>query len=163
LRDLLLKASSPRVITTSSVAAKFGKIDKRIVEGSIKYNPTKAYSFSKLALQIWAYLMSNYKEIDFICTHPGVSRTELFTRFDKPKFPFNIAYKLFSQSSVEGSKTLVEAVVLDEVKKPLYIGPRGFMGLKGKPKRVKYLKKAKNAKNKAELEKITKERLEGRK
>jgi NAD(P)-dependent dehydrogenase (short-subunit alcohol dehydrogenase family) len=84
LLPLLRKASRPRVVNLSSVAARSGAIDFDDLQSERSYKPMVAYGQSKLACLMFALELQRRSDaagwgIQSIAAHPGVSRTELLT------------------------------------------------------------------------------------
>ena len=82
LLPLLRAASSPRVVSLSSVAAPAGAIDFEDLNAEASYKPMPVYSQSKLACLMFAFELQRRSDagawgIASIASHPGVSRTDL--------------------------------------------------------------------------------------
>jgi NAD(P)-dependent dehydrogenase (short-subunit alcohol dehydrogenase family) len=151
LIPLLEKANDPKIINVSSLAATFGKINFKDIESTKKYSSTGCYSQSKLACQIMSYhfgceFRDTNSKIKSICVHPGVAKTELFKRYSSIVGKFlNFGFILFSflfQNSRKGSRTIINAVIDDSINNLDYLCPRGLFHFYGKPKKMKYIKKA---------------------
>lgn len=79
----LLRAGRARVVTLTSVAARFGGIDWDDLQGQRRYAPVRAYSLSKLANLLFALELdrrstANGWQIASMAAHPGTTLTNLY-------------------------------------------------------------------------------------
>jgi NAD(P)-dependent dehydrogenase (short-subunit alcohol dehydrogenase family) len=138
----LLAAAAPRVVTVSSIAHRTGKIDFDNLQGERKYAPRDAYNRSKLANLLFA------KELDkraravgsklvSIPVHPGVSRTNIIENGMQPKGlkakVIGMVAALVMQSDAAGALPSLYAATAPTAVSGEYIGPNGFLGIKGSP------------------------------
>lgn len=144
LIDLVSEAKG-RVITTSSIVAKRGKIDFDNLNGEQSYSPWGAYSQSKLANLLFAIeldrrLKAANSSALSLSAHPGYSSTSLSSTGQKmanaraitPKFIETV----IAQSARKGAMPAIEASQI-ECDGWQYLGPRGPFELRGRPTKVK--------------------------
>ena len=146
LIDLIVKTPKSRVVSTSSLAHKNGKMDfdNFMFDNGNGYTPMKAYGRSKLANLLFIYELQRLFEaigIDSVAVaaHPGVSQTNLM-RFVEGKFYYHLLKPLSSlilQSAAKGALPQLRAAVDPEVKGGDFYGPDGFNEMKGFPVKVK--------------------------
>ena len=146
LTNLLLptldKTKGARIATTSSIAHENGRIDFNNLNSKISYSKMGAYSQSKLACLMFAYELQRRlnkagSKVIAVSSHPGVSKTNLFTNIPKfiqvlmtPLMPF------FTHTPKKAALPMLYAVLKDDVKGGDYFGPTGFREMKGKPGKV---------------------------
>lgn len=142
----LLKASGDaRVINVSSIAHKAGELDlKRLeMETEKTYNPSKAYSRSKLANLLFTYYLAKQVQernlgIRVLAAHPGVSKTNLFARNVKWKGLYKFLYTISPlQSAQKGALPILRALLDPQAQNGEYYGPDGWFEIGGNPVRVK--------------------------
>lgn len=146
LFDILKKTPKSRIVNTSSLAHKQGKMDfdNLLFENGKGYSPIKSYGRSKLSNLLFTYeLQRRIKaaQIDslVVAAHPGVSNTNL-SRYLEKKFIFKILKPVlapFFQSAEMGALPQIRASVDENVKGGEYYGPDGFREMKGFPVKVK--------------------------
>ena len=134
LLPLLLTTARSRVVTLSSSAHWFAKIDFDNLNAERYYDKTKAYGQSKLADLMIAYEMQRRFARSGAATisvgvHPGVVMSELF-RYSKA---FDFLLGLISQNIEEGAWPSLMAAVDPSVKGGDFVGPGGFLTIKGSP------------------------------
>ncbi len=142
----LLRADAPRVVTVSSLAHRSGKIEMDNLQSERKYVPWHAYNNSKLANLLFAKELDRRaraqgSRIVSIPVHPGVSRTSIVANGPGPgdlksKLLFKFAGFMTSEDSVGALPTLYAATA-PQAQGGEYIGPDGFMEVKGSPTVVK--------------------------
>jgi NAD(P)-dependent dehydrogenase (short-subunit alcohol dehydrogenase family) len=141
----LLAAPAPRVITVASIAHRNGKIDFDNLQSERSYKPWDAYGESKLANILFAKELDRraraaHSTLISIPVHPGVSTTNIFANGPGDKSVKAIAVKLlapvFMQADDAGALPTLYAATSPEAKGGEYIGPDGFMEMKGSPKVV---------------------------
>ena len=141
----LLAAPAPRVITVASIAHRNGKIDFDNLQSERSYKPWDAYGESKLANILFAKELDRraraaHSKLISIPVHPGVSTTNIFANGPGDKSVKAIAVKLlapvFMQADDAGALPTLYAATSPEAKGGEYIGPDGFMEMKGSPKVV---------------------------
>ncbi len=146
LMPLLKKTKGSRIVATSSIAHRSGKIDFSDINWEKrKYNTNRAYGDSKLANLYFTYELArkfdgNQDAPVIIAAHPGVTATEL-TRYSRFFRFFNI---FFSQKVEMGTLPTLRAATDPEAKPGDYFGPEGFMEMKGYPVKVESNKLSKD-------------------
>lgn len=143
LIDSLIAAPSARIVSVSSVAHKFGKIDFDNLNAEKSYNKIGAYGQSKLANLLFTYELARWVEakglpITVAASHPGWTATNLqndvgWIRFLNP---------IFAMTPVQGAMPSVYAATADDVKGGEYFGPDGWFEWRGGPTRVKSTKRS---------------------
>lgn len=134
----LVKAASGRIVVVSSIAHKYGRIhfdDLMLAKG---YDPTKAYTQSKLAnlmfaLELDRRLKAAGNPLWCVACHPGYSNTHL--QSTGPAGFLNSLYKLlnplFAQPAEKGAIPTVLAAAGAEALPGAYYGPNGFLEMRG--------------------------------
>nr|MBA3659747.1 SDR family NAD(P)-dependent oxidoreductase [Gemmatimonadales bacterium] len=104
-----LRASAPsRVITVSSGAHAGARLDFDDLMGERRYDPTGAYSRSKLANILFTRELARRlagSGVTANCLHPGVIATRLLS--DYMGAPIGLAARLFGGSPGKGAETIV--------------------------------------------------------
>lgn len=130
LFDLVEKVSG-RIVTVSSIAHKFGKMNLKDLMLKEGYSPTRAYAQSKLANLLFAQeldrrLRSVNSTVKSIACHPGYSATRL--QDTGPATALNFVYKilnpLMAQPAYNGAIPTVLAAAGNEAEAGGYYGPR---------------------------------------
>ncbi len=143
-----------RIVTVSSSATKWGKIDFNNLQGERLYKPMlQAYAQSKLADSIFALelqrrLKAVGSPIISTAAHPGYAVTNLQT--SRPgernslilRFLSALLKPIASQSAAQGALPTLFAAVAREAKPGGYYGPDRFFELKGHPVAVPFPKGA---------------------
>jgi NAD(P)-dependent dehydrogenase (short-subunit alcohol dehydrogenase family) len=138
----LLKASTPRVVTVSSLAHRNGKIDFANLQSENKYVPWDAYNASKLANLMFALELERRarkaaSKLVSIPVHPGISRTNIFQNGpgagDLKAIVTRIFAPIMTQPDDMGALPTLYAATAPEAKGGEYIGPDGFQAFKGWP------------------------------
>lgn len=145
LLPLLRKASRPRVVTVSSIAARIGAIDFADLNAKQTYDARAAYAQSKLACLMFALELQRRSEaggwgVASLAAHPGVSRTELL--FNAPGGGSSAAgFRRFAwflfQPVPQGALPTLYAATALIAKGGEYYGPHGFAELRGRPSAAK--------------------------
>jgi NAD(P)-dependent dehydrogenase (short-subunit alcohol dehydrogenase family) len=138
----LLATAAPRVVTVASLAHRDGKIEFDNLQSERHYKPWGAYGASKLANILFA------KELDrrakakgsaliSVAVHPGVSITNIFANGPGEKGLKATMVKLLApvlmQKDDAGALPTLYAATSPAVRGGEYVGPDGFMELKGAP------------------------------
>jgi NAD(P)-dependent dehydrogenase (short-subunit alcohol dehydrogenase family) len=145
-----------RIVTVSSSASNFGKIDFTNLQSERRYSPMwQAYSQSKLADSIFALelqrrLMAVGSPIISTAAHPGYAITNLqVTGPGDGNFSMKMLEMLLkpilSQDAVHGVLPTLFAATAPEATPGGYYGPDGFQELKGHPVPAKIAAAAKDA------------------
>jgi NAD(P)-dependent dehydrogenase (short-subunit alcohol dehydrogenase family) len=144
LLDRLLGTDGARVVTVSSGLHRSGKLNFDDLQGTQRYDKRAAYSQSKLANLLFAYelqrkLVGAGQEVISIGAHPGYSATNL--QHVGPNMEesaiqrgfMTVANSLFAQSSEMGALPTLYAATAPDVNGCDFIGPGGFMNMRGYP------------------------------
>jgi NAD(P)-dependent dehydrogenase (short-subunit alcohol dehydrogenase family) len=136
----LLRSSSPRVATMSSLAAMPGRIRFDDLQWLRGYSPWRAYAQSKLAdLLLSLHLHTLSVELDWplvsTAAHPGYTRTNLQSSGrslgrSRPVSSKQRAWP-FTQDVAQGSEPLLYAAVGPNAVGGAYYGPSGMFGMVG--------------------------------
>ena len=138
----LLAAPAPRVVTVASLAHRNGKIDFDDLQSERNYKPWAAYGESKLANILFANELDRKAKaagsrLVSIPVHPGVSVTNIFENGPGSKGPKAVIMKLLApllmQPDAAGALPTLYAATAPEATGGEYIGPDGFMEMKGSP------------------------------
>jgi len=139
LMSLLNKTKGSRVVATSSIGHRTGKIDFTDMNWEKrKYNPSRAYGDSKLANLYFTYELAdrfgkNAHAPKVTAAHPGWTRTELQRHAGGLRFLNNF----FSQGPDIGVLPTLRAAIDPEAKSGDYYGPARFFEMQGYPVKVK--------------------------
>ena len=138
LIGLLLKTENSRIVTMSSMAHKSGKVDFGDLHREKKYKKMESYGQSKVANLFFTYelqrkLESIGSKTIAVAAHPGWAVTNL-SQYHKG---FALMAPLLGQSALQGAWPLLFAATDPTVKGGDYYGPKGFMEIKGHPKKVR--------------------------
>jgi NAD(P)-dependent dehydrogenase (short-subunit alcohol dehydrogenase family) len=141
LLDKLLATQGSRVVSVSSNAHKFGKIDFEDVNAERSYGRVGRYGMSKLANLLFTFelqrrLSARGAQTIAVACHPGVSDTEL-SRY-APLWLNLIAplFRPFSHSPPRGALPTLRAATDPDVVGGEYYGPAGRAEMSGPPIRV---------------------------
>jgi NAD(P)-dependent dehydrogenase (short-subunit alcohol dehydrogenase family) len=130
-----------RVVTVSSTAHKFGRIDFDDLQGKRRYRRWRAYGQAKLANVLFALeldrrLRAADSTVKSLCAHPGYAATNLQTASPPlvDRTILTITNTLFAQSAEKGTLPLLYAATRPNLDGGLFIGPDGFEEQRGHPK-----------------------------
>ena len=140
LLPLLEKSTGSRVVTVSSIANRGASIYFDNLDGSKGFSTINFYRQSKFANLLFGIELNNRlrktgsETISIVC-HPGVSATNLFMRGSEKEGGkiLNFFVKLFAQPASKGALPTIYAATKEELKGGEYIGPDGFMNMRGNP------------------------------
>ena len=140
----IMAAPAPRVITVASLAHRGGKIHFDDLQLERGYSPWGAYNQSKLANILFAKELARRAvgtSLLSLPVHPGVSQTSIVANGPgssdlKTRVLFTFA-KFLTQSDAAGALPTLYAATSPEAHSGDYIGPDGFMEMKGAPVVVK--------------------------
>ncbi len=144
LLDRLLATAAARVVTVSSGLHRAGMIDFDDLQGEQRYDKRAAYSHSKLANLLFAYelqrrLSAAGRAAISVGAHPGYSATNLqqvgpnMEESTLQRGLMKAANNLFAQSSEMGALPTLYAAAAPDVNGCDFIGPDGFMRMRGYP------------------------------
>jgi NAD(P)-dependent dehydrogenase (short-subunit alcohol dehydrogenase family) len=139
LISLLEKGKDARIVSLSSLSYKWSEIRFDDINFKDGYDKKKAYGQSKRACLVFAYelagrLESNSSQVRSFAAHPGLSNTNLDRHFNKFIRPLGA---LFLQKAENGALPILYAATSQNIKNGDFIGPDGFLEIRGKPKVVK--------------------------
>jgi NAD(P)-dependent dehydrogenase (short-subunit alcohol dehydrogenase family) len=138
----LLAAAAPRVVTVASIAHRRAKMDFDNLQGEKSYKPMGAYGQTKLANILFAdelnrRAVAEGSRLVSMPVHPGVSVTNIFANGPGTgglkAVIFGLLSKVIMQSDAAGALPTLYAATAPEAKGGEYIGPDGFMEMKGSP------------------------------
>ena len=143
LLDLITSTPGSRIVTVSSVAHNFGKIQFSDLNWENGYNAQSAYGQSKLANLLFTYelqrrLEAAGKDTLAVAAHPGWTETNLQEHAKAIKF----LNRFFSQQPSMGALPTLYAAAGSDVNGAEYYGPGGFLEMNGPPKKVKSNKRS---------------------
>lgn len=140
LLPALQRSSSPRVVSVSSSAATWGKIELDNLQSEQIYKPMGSYSQSKLAnLAFMLELGRRFTWLTSVASHPGATVSNL------QKHKFECITKIIGQEGSQGALPSLRAAV-DETSSGTYYGPRNWFQMRGTPVEVKLPCRTKNNK-----------------
>jgi NAD(P)-dependent dehydrogenase (short-subunit alcohol dehydrogenase family) len=138
LLPALQVAPEPRVVTMSSAAHRFGRINFDDLQGERRYNNWLAYGQSKLANLLFAFELERRArgKLGSLAAHPGYSATNL--QFAGParwyeRGSMAVMNRVIAQNADMGALPALYAATVPDVAGGSYIGPGGFMELRGHP------------------------------
>jgi len=143
LTNLLLEHVSGRVVTVSSTAHRFGRIDFEDLNWErTPYNAWRAYGQSKLAnllftAELQRRLTAAGSDVLATAAHPGYAATNLQSHSQRRSLDLLMAIsnRLFAQDENGGALPTLYAAVAD-IPGNGFAGPEGFMEQRGAPKLV---------------------------
>uniref|UniRef100_A0A5Q5CB72 Short-chain dehydrogenase/reductase SDR n=1 Tax=Mycobacterium sp. (strain JLS) TaxID=164757 RepID=A0A5Q5CB72_MYCSJ len=142
LLDNLLPVEGSRVVTVSSNAHRWGRVNFDDLQSERSYNRVTAYGQSKLANLLFTYelnrrLSAKGAPTIAVAAHPGTSSTEL-TRNLWPvaRRPVELVWGLVSQTPEMGALPTLRAATDPDVRGGQYYGPDGIGEQRGHPKLV---------------------------
>jgi NAD(P)-dependent dehydrogenase (short-subunit alcohol dehydrogenase family) len=153
LLNRIVRAAPSRVVTVSSDMHKTGKIRFDDLQWEHGYQRWLAYGQSKLANLLFAYELERRIEarglsVRSVACHPGYAATNLQTaaaRMESSSFSEKLwrgMNSLFAQPMEMGALPTLFAAAAPEVRGGDYIGPDGFMEVRGYPVKVKSNKRS---------------------
>ena len=146
LTGLLQSKIKDRVVAVSSQAHRASRIGNFSIEqlrdkakGIGAYNPWSAYAYSKLANLLFIHelerrQMRNGWNIEAVAAHPGYADTNLIAGATVQDRAGALANALFAQSAERGALPTLCAATYPGLYGASYIGPDGFMEMRGFPK-----------------------------
>ena len=148
LLPLILKTPGARVATVSSGIHIIGKINFDDLQSERSYSKWAAYGQAKLANLLFAYelqrkLAASGSSVISVVAHPGYASTNLQNVGPEMEGSrigqrtMSAANRVLAQSGAMGALPEVYAATSPNVRGGDYIGPDGFVGQRGFPKKVK--------------------------
>ena len=143
----LLQAPGARVVTVSSMLHRRGKMHFDDLQSERAYSKSGAYGQSKLANLLFAYelqrrLAKAGKEAQSLACHPGYASTNLQSAGPKMTgSAFNalmmrVSNSLLAQSAAMGALPTLYAATAAEAHGGDFIGPGGFLEMRGWPQKL---------------------------
>ncbi len=140
----LAETPGSRVVVTSSLAHRGGRLDWDDFDAHRSYRKTKRYSDSKFANLLFVAeldrrLRAAGLPVIAVSCHPGVAATELM-RHSGPFRMFNALFSLVLNTAALGALPALQAATSPEVHSGDYFGPQGLgetRGLSGPARRSK--------------------------
>jgi NAD(P)-dependent dehydrogenase (short-subunit alcohol dehydrogenase family) len=134
LFDLLHDTPDSRVVTVTSYAHLFSRINFRDLNSEGFYQKWLAYGQSKLANVLFGYELQrraarNGKNPISIVVHPGYAATNL----QHTSTLFSMLNPILAQSQEMGALPTLYAATSPDIRGGEYIGPDGFLGQRGYP------------------------------
>ncbi|MGE5603696.1 MAG: oxidoreductase [Nitrososphaerales archaeon] len=148
LLPLLLRTPAARVVTVSSGAHVFGRINFEDLQSENSYSPWRAYGQSKLANLLFAYELQRRFDAakvhaSSLAVHPGYAATNLqavgptMAKSSIQQGLMRISNRLLAQTAAMGALPTLYAATSPEAHGGDYMGPDGLLGQHGYPKKVK--------------------------
>jgi NAD(P)-dependent dehydrogenase (short-subunit alcohol dehydrogenase family) len=133
-----------RVVTHSSGLHENGEIEFEDLQSERDYDKWEAYAQSKLANLLFAYELDRRlrdlgASVKSVGCHPGYADTALQQRGPEMSgsrirlWGMKIANRLFAQSAEQGVLPMLYAATAPEISGGEYVGPGGFMNMRGQP------------------------------
>lgn len=155
----LLKKAKGRVVSLSSVAARKGAINLADLQAKKNYQPMPVYAQSKIACLMFAIELQKRSDqngwgITSVASHPGVSRTDLFTSSAAdsrtPKLIRKYGWFLFQPVS-QGALPVLYAATSQNAQPGGYYGPHAIREIRGYPAVAKVPKQAQDSQSQKKL------------
>ena len=146
LTGLIQKQIKYRVVAVSSQMHRTARIGnftaddlRNKAKGIGAYNPWSAYAYSKLANLLFIHelerrQMRNSWNLEAVAAHPGYADTNLVAGASVQDRAGALANALFAQSAERGALPTLCAATYPGLYGASYIGPDGFMEMRGFPK-----------------------------
>ncbi|MBD3388961.1 MAG: SDR family NAD(P)-dependent oxidoreductase [Candidatus Altiarchaeales archaeon] len=137
LMDGIKASSGARVVNVSSMAHRQGRVDFNNLNSELSYDRWGAYRLSKLANLLFTYELQRRFEssgVDAVsvAAHPGWTATNLQRNVGL----FRVLNPLLGQKPHMGALPTLYAATAEDVKGGEYVGPGGFMEMRGHPRKV---------------------------
>lgn len=156
LMSHLLQGSSPRVVTVSSIAHRYGKLILHDLQAEKNYEGWAAYGASKLANLLFSFEMARRLSASRIpllslAAHPGVAKTNILSsgpQMGRKVFRTYISEfftNLLAQTDAQGALPILAACNDPTAENGDYYGPDGIMEIAGAPRKVEARPHARDA------------------
>jgi len=146
LLDRLIETDGEtRIVTQSSGVHERGDIDFEDLQGETDYGKWAAYAQSKLANVLFAYELdrrldrAGVPSVTSVACHPGYADTNLQRRGPEQAgatvrlWMMRLVNAVVAQSPTRGALPLVYAATAARIEGGEYVGPGGFMNMRGYP------------------------------
>ncbi len=158
LLDKLLATPNARVVTVSSNAHKFGRINFDDLQSERSYQRWRAYGQSKLANLLFAFeldrrLRATQANLLSVAAHPGYAATNLqfaATPSRVERLGSVVLNRVVAQDAEHGALPTLYAATAD-IPGGSFVGPDGFQEMRGQPKLVKATRAAQDPEMAARL------------
>ncbi len=160
----LIRTRNARVVNLSSLSHHAGRLALDDLQAEHGYRPWKAYAQSKLAMLSFAIELQRRSDhlhwgLISVAVHPGLSMTDLpnagpsIGAKSRPISQRVMAFglRIAGQSAAAGAQPTVAAAAANDIKGGSYIGPAGFLELRGPPTIAQRSERGKNPRIAAEL------------
>jgi NAD(P)-dependent dehydrogenase (short-subunit alcohol dehydrogenase family) len=148
LMPLLKQSSAPRVVTVSSIAHRYGKLNFADLQSEQSYEGWAAYGTTKLANLLFAFELARRTKtaginLASLACHPGISRTNILSSGPQMGKKVLRTYvsefftSQFAQTDAEGARPIVHACISTEAASGDYYGPNGLLEIRGAPGKAK--------------------------
>lgn len=152
----LRQGSSPRIVTVSSIAHRYGKINFDDLHAEKMYEGWAAYGASKLANLLFSFelarrLKANQIPLMSLAAHPGVAKTNILSsgpQMGRKVFRTYVSEfftNFLAQTDEQGALPVLYACNDPAVQNGDYFGPDGFMEISGSPRKAEAKPHARNA------------------
>ncbi len=144
LWPLIKRVGGSRIVNVSSIAHQMGRIRFEDIHWEKRYSKWGAYGMSKLSnllftKELTRRLTGSGDRVIAAASHPGYANTELQAKGAKMRgsklgaWSFRLVNRLVAQSAEMGALPSLFAATAEGIKSGDYIGPGGFMSMKGWP------------------------------
>ncbi|MFQ5569174.1 MAG: oxidoreductase [Rhodothermales bacterium] len=138
LLPLINRTRQARIVTVSSEAHRFGKIDFDNLNAEKGYAPWPFYGQSKLANLLFTYELQRRLEAAghttlSVAAHPGWTATNLQQHDGRVRF----LNRFFAMTPEQGALPTLFAATAPSVSGGTFFGPDGFLEMKGYPAQVR--------------------------
>jgi NAD(P)-dependent dehydrogenase (short-subunit alcohol dehydrogenase family) len=146
LLDILRATPGSRIVSLSSTAHKFGRINFKDLNSALRYNNMMAYNQSKLADLMFALALqrrldaAGEKNTISVCAHPGLADTGLFQAIPG----FRKLISVLVQPPEMGVLPILRAATDPAVHGGEYYGPHSLLETKSYPGRARMTRTARN-------------------
>tara|TARA_R110001592_G_scaffold337300_1_gene623620 strand:- start:237822 stop:238736 length:915 start_codon:yes stop_codon:yes gene_type:complete len=149
LLDKLRENPHARIVSTSSIAHKRGKIYFDDINAERGYNPIVRYAQSKLANLYFAYELQRRLEaagdtVISVAAHPGIADTELSRYLPKPLMLLAPLFRPLFNSPAEGAWPTLCAATYEGVQGGDYYGPCKRGETAGPARKVQSIRRSHN-------------------
>ncbi|WP_310535169.1 SDR family oxidoreductase [Novosphingobium sp.] len=141
LLPLLRKSGSARVVSVTSIAHRYGRMDFDDLQCERKYQPGVAYCRSKLAVALFARTLHQRARaqgwaLASMAAHPGFAGTNLFAAEGGPKsfmtlLSTRLLVPLLGHSAAAGADPILHASLSPHAESGRLYGPTGFLEMRG--------------------------------
>jgi NAD(P)-dependent dehydrogenase (short-subunit alcohol dehydrogenase family) len=164
LLDRLLRTPRARIVTISSTAHKFGRINFDDLQSERSYVRWRAYGQSKLAnllftLELDRRLREAGADVLAVAAHPGYSATNLqfaATPSRIERLGSVLLNRVVAQSADRGALPTLYAATA-EIPGNSFVGPDGIQEMRGQPKVVRPVRAARDEQNARRLWQVSEE------